>query len=350
MKTLANRICELIAQGQPAAVATILSREGSAPRTAGSKMVIDPGGGFTGTIGGGKFEADVLAAAAVALEENRPKRLHFDLTSQNADAMDMICGGKMAVLVDVVRPTSNEQEVFDAWQQAQKVPVSAALVTVMTTEVTGAVQTAHCMVYADGRVRGPWSLSNALLKRLAGIAGKSGISRLMDADNQQILVEPTATPITLLIFGAGHVSMPTARMAAEVGFQVNVADDRAAFANRERFAEADHVVVIDDFASALAGFTVDENTYVVIVTRGHRHDKTVLAQALRSKAGYIGMIGSRRKRDTIYAALIQEGISSDDIARVHCPIGLTIGADTPEEIAVSINAELIARRAGVVTP
>ncbi len=350
MRALANRICELIAQGQSAAVATILNREGSAPRTAGSKMVIDANGGFTGTIGGGKFEADVLAAAAVALEENRPKRLYFDLTSKNADAMDMICGGKMAVLVDVVTPTSDAQEVFNAWKQAQEVSVSAVLVTVMTTDVTGAVQTARCMIYADGRVVGPGSLSNALLKRLAGIAGKSGIPRLIDADNQQILVEPTATPITLLIFGAGHVSMPTARMATEVGFRVNVADDRAEFANRERFAEADRVVVIDDFASALAGFTVDENTYVVIVTRGHRHDKTVLAQALRSKAGYIGMIGSRRKRDTIYAALMQEGISSDDIARVHCPIGLAIGADTPEEIAVSINAELIARRAGVITP
>jgi xanthine dehydrogenase accessory factor len=135
-------------------------------------------------------------------------------------------------------------------------------------------------------------------------------------------------------------------MATEVGFRVIVADDREAFANRERFAEADDVVVIADFESALSMFAVDENTYVVIVTRGHRHDKSVLAQALRSKAGYIGMIGSARKRDTIYNVLRQEGICEADIARVHCPIGLAIGAETPEEIAVSIVAELIARRAG----
>jgi xanthine dehydrogenase accessory factor len=184
---------------------------------------------------------------------------------------------------------------------------------------------------------------------LASIAGKGGAPRLIAAEDAQILVEPTTPPLTLLIFGAGHVSLPTARMAGEVGFRVIVVDDRAAFANRERFTAADDVVVIADFASAMSRFAVDENACVVIVTRGHRHDKAVLAQALQSKAGYIGMIGSRRKRDTIYAALRQEGIADEDLARVHCPIGLSIGAETPEEIAVSIVAQLIAHRSGAAT-
>jgi xanthine dehydrogenase accessory factor len=347
MNEMADRIRALITDGQPVAVATILSRKGSGPRTAGSKMVIEPSGKFVGTIGGGKFEADVLAAASTALTDKQPQKLFFDLTSDDAAGMDMICGGTMTVLVDVLKPDPDELAVFDAWKQAQKKPVAAVLATVMTTDTTGAVQTVRSMVYANGQTIGPWPFSNALLMRLTRIAEKGGAPRLIDAEKAQILVEPTAEPVTLLIFGAGHVSMATARMAAEVDFRVIVADDREEWANRQRFAEAEDVVVIDDFTSALAGFTVDKNTYVVIVTRGHSHDKTVLAQALNTEAGYIGMIGSRRKRNAIYAILKQDGTSDEALARVHCPIGFNIGAETPREIAVSIIAELIAHRAGV---
>jgi xanthine dehydrogenase accessory factor len=344
---LAERICTLLANDQPVAVATILSREGSAPRTAGSKMVIEHGGAFTGTIGGGKFEADVLTAANEALAKRRPQKLFFDLTSDDAAGMDMICGGAMSVLVDVLTPASDELSVFEAWKRTQENSTAAALVTVITSDAAGATQTDRCIVYADGHTIGSWRLPRSLLTQMVKIAGKGGVPRLIEADDDQVLVEPTTPPVTLLVFGAGHVSMPTARMAVDVGFRVIVADDRSAFANRERFAAVDEVVVIDEFTSAMSRFATDENTYVVIVTRGHRYDKTVLAQSLRTKAGYIGMIGSRRKRDTIYAALKQEGVSDEDIARVHCPIGLTIGAETPEEIAVSIVAELIAHRSGV---
>lgn len=348
MRELAARICSLITDGRHVAVATILSREGSAPRTAGSKMVIESSGKFVGTIGGGKFEADVLTAANAALAAKQPKKLFFDLTSDDAAGMDMICGGAMTVLVDVLKPDPNELAVFTAWKSTQEKPATAALVTVMNADAMSGLETVRCMIYADERVIGTWPLSSALLKRLAKMADKGGSPLIMDVENTQILVEPTVAPVTLLIFGAGHVSLPTARMATEVGFRVIVADDRKAFANRERFSEIDDVVVLADFESALSKFAIDENTYVVIVTRGHRHDKTVLAQALRSKAGYIGMIGSARKRDTIYAVLRQEGVSEEDIARVHCPIGLAIGAETPEEIAVSIVAELIAHRAEAV--
>jgi len=347
MNEMADQICALIADGQPVAVATILSREGSGPRTAGSKMVIAPSGKFVGTIGGGKFEADVLTAAHAALTENQPQKMFFDLTSDDAAGMDMICGGTMTVLVDVLKPVPDELAVFDAWKRTQEKPVAAVLATVMTTNTTGAMQTARCLVYANGQTVGSWPFSSALLKRLTKIAEKGGAARLIDAENAQILVEPTAEPVTLLIFGAGHVSIATARMADEVDFRVVVVDDREEWANRQRFAEAEDVVVVDDFTSAMAGFAVDKNTYVVIVTRGHSHDKTVLAQALGTEAGYIGMIGSRRKRNAIYAALKQKGTSDEALARVHCPIGLNIGAETPGEIAVSIIAELIAHRAGV---
>ena len=349
MKELADRICALLQAGRPAAVATILSRSGSAPRTAGSKMVVDENGGFVGTIGGGKFEADVLLEAGRALAEGRPKKMFFDLTSDDVSAMDMICGGKMEVLVDYLASEDDATAVFAAWKSAMEGKKAGSLVTIMRANASWIEKTDHCVVFADEAVAGNWPLSAALLARVANVPSASGVSQVIEADGLRLLVEPTVTPKTLLIFGAGHVSMPTARLAGAVGFRVVVVDDREAFANRDRFPGADQIRVPKDFASALSGISIDADTYAVIVTRGHRYDKEVLAQVLSTGAGYIGMIGSRRKRDAIYAALKKEGVAEEDLARVHCPIGLSIGAETPAEIAVSIVAELIASRAGLET-
>ncbi|MFZ3046285.1 MAG: XdhC family protein, partial [Desulfatirhabdiaceae bacterium] len=136
-------------------------------------------------------------------------------------------------------------------------------------------------------------------------------------------------------------SRETAILSKMIGFETVVLDDRPEFANRERFPEADEIRILSSFDCALDGLVIDGKGYIVILTRGHLHDKTVLGLALRKPARYIGMIGSRKKRDAIYRALEREGFSNDDLARVHSPIGLSIGAQTPAEIAVSIAAELI---------
>jgi xanthine dehydrogenase accessory factor len=132
-----------------------------------------------------------------------------------------------------------------------------------------------------------------------------------------------------------------------VDFRTVVIDDRAEYANAERFARADRINVVPSFHQAFDGLDIDRDSFLVILTRGHLHDKTVLEQALKTDAGYIGMIGSRRKRDLIYRELLDKGFTSEDLGRVHAPIGLAIDAETPEEIAVSIVAELIQVRAGM---
>jgi len=129
-----------------------------------------------------------------------------------------------------------------------------------------------------------------------------------------------------------------------VNFRTVVLDDRKLFANRERFPEADEVIVLEHFKNAMQGAVIDRDAYIVIVTRGHSHDKTVLSQALKTDAGYIGMIGSRTKRDTIYRQLEKEGFTREEIGKVKSPIGIDIGAETPEEIAISIIGELIHTR------
>jgi xanthine dehydrogenase accessory factor len=157
-------------------------------------------------------------------------------------------------------------------------------------------------------------------------------------------LEPWTAASPLLIFGAGHVSRPTAQVAALCGFAVTVLDDRLDFANAARFPQAE-TRVLESFTDCFHGLPCGPEAFVVIVTRGHAFDAEVLAQALRTRAGYIGMIGSRRKRDAVYQRLRGQGFTDADLARVSCPIGLDIGAETPEEIAVSIVAELIQSRA-----
>jgi xanthine dehydrogenase accessory factor len=156
-----------------------------------------------------------------------------------------------------------------------------------------------------------------------------------------IIVDRIRKMKTMYCFGAGHVAVPTAHLAALVGFRVIVLDDRQDYSNPERFPEAAKTIVVSDFDKAMDGLEIDEDSFIIIVTRGHQYDRVVLEQALKTRAGYIGMISSRRKRETIYTALMESGVKKERLEFVHSPIGLEIGGETPEEIAVSIVAELV---------
>jgi xanthine dehydrogenase accessory factor len=158
-----------------------------------------------------------------------------------------------------------------------------------------------------------------------------------------IFVEPVLPAALLYIFGAGHVAVNLYKVAQNAGFDVIVIDDREAYANRERFPAAQEVIA-EDFEKAMAGLAPSESSYIVIVTRGHRDDMRCLRWAVQTRARYVGMIGSKRKTIAIYKELQKEGLAADLFQRVHAPVGLDIGAVTPEEIAVSITAELIAIR------
>lgn len=162
----------------------------------------------------------------------------------------------------------------------------------------------------------------------------------------EIFVEPILPPAVLYLFGAGHVATNVSKIARQAGFDVTVVDDREAYANRERFPEAT-AVIAEDFESVLTRLHPSESSFIVIVTRGHHDDMRILRWAVQTPARYIGMIGSKRKTISIFEELRKEGLAAHLFERVHAPIGLDIGAVTPEEIAVAITAELIALRRGV---
>jgi xanthine dehydrogenase accessory factor len=158
-----------------------------------------------------------------------------------------------------------------------------------------------------------------------------------------VFLEPILPPATLYIFGAGHVALNLYKTASNAGFEVNIVDDRETYANRERFPDAADVIA-EDFDQAMARVKPGDSAYIVIATRGHHDDMRVLRWAVQTPAQYIGMIGSKRKTIAIFRELLKEGIPEQLFERVHAPVGLDIGAVTPEEIAVAITAELIAIR------
>lgn len=168
----------------------------------------------------------------------------------------------------------------------------------------------------------------------------------IDAAHPESFVEEFNLQTTAYIFGAGHVGLALEPVLRHINFQTVAIDDREEYASRERFPQATEVVVLEDFKHSFEQIETDENSYIIIVTRGHMGDYDVLKDALKQKCAYIGMIGSRKKNAMLFDMLRKEGVSEEDISRIHAPIGLSIHAETPEEIAISIAAEMIQVRAG----
>ncbi|BBO91782.1 XdhC family aldehyde oxidoreductase maturation factor [Desulfosarcina ovata] len=347
MDTIAQTASDLLGKGETFVLATIISHSGSTPRTSGSKMIVTADGRGIGTIGGGLLEAEVMSRAVKLIPTGASDLIPFDLGLENVASMDMICGGQAEVLLDCITPDSETVAIFDGWRAVLESGGKGCFVTMVDTAGDHVGPVKHGLVSARGEVDGNFPLSANELERVAAAASRSAEIRTVRVTGGFAVLEPAGQVCAAYLFGAGHVARATAHLASLVGFRVSVADDRKEYANRERYPDAQEVRVLEDFNRCLPDTAMGQNDFVIIVTRGHLHDKTVLAQALKTHAGYIGMIGSRRKRDATYAALIKEGFSQADIDRVHSPIGLSIGADTPEEIAVSIVGELIAHRAGM---
>ena len=250
MPEIYQEIARITAEGEEAALATVVGASGSTPREVGAKMLVRADGSIVGTIGGGSLEAQIIKQAVRAIKQGQSQRLHFNLTAEGGE-LGMICGG--------------DTEVF---------------------------------------------------------------------------IEPILPSPTLFIFGGGHISLPLAKIGKILGFKIAVMDDRAEFANPQRFPEADQILA-EDFSTAFSKLKINKASYIVIVTRNHQYDELVLELALGTEPKYIGMIGSKTKNKAVFSHLLAKGIAQEQLNKVHAPIGLEILAQTPEEIAVSILAEIV---------
>lgn len=254
------------------------------------------------------------------------------------------------------------KDIYEEIIRLQSRGESAALATVVSTSgSTPRESGSKMLVRQDGSILGTvgGSLMEGQVREAAKSVMHEGKPKILDFDLTgkdaggmicggvaKVFIEPIVALATLYIFGGGHISFSLARIGKMVGFRVVVIDDRQEYANPERFPEADETIA-DDFPRVFSRIAVNSFTYVVIVTRGHAYDQTVLEWALTTNAYYIGMIGSRKKIRKLYDNLKAQGTSEEAFGRVHAPIGLDIKAETPEEIAVSIIAEIIKiRRSG----
>jgi xanthine dehydrogenase accessory factor len=354
MEEIYSNIVEFIEAGRSSVLATIIRLSGSGPRGAGTKFLILEDGSSVGTIGGGLLEARVLEGARKVLETGFPLRFGMFLGGTDVARTDMICGGDVEVLMEPIMPGSlNHLNLFRKAEEIHRRGGSALLVTLLEEARWQEGEVPKMLLQKGGEtlgsILGRIGMESALRRGMEELLKRREPAFITYRDEGgeeiELFVEPVTARPVLYVFGGGHVSMQISPLARRVGFKVVVVDDRAEFADPVRWPEAEEVHQMA-FAGALAKLRVDESSYLVIVTRGHIHDKTVLEQCLRSGARYVGMIGSRRKKALIYESLLREGFTQAELDRVHAPIGLDIGAETPEEIAVSIVAELIQVRAG----
>ena len=347
MKEILDETLRLLEGGQDFALVKLAADRGSTPRAAGAEMLVRRDGSIAGTIGGGLLELTMMKAARQVLEERRSRVTDMGLTGTDVESEEkMICGGAAEVLITYVPPGDPVLlEVCRAARAALAAQRRAWLFTILPAgegDADEGVAVEYCLLGDDDCVAGARPCGPGALRTTVGKIAVHGSSKL--PDGRTVLVEPLEPAATVVICGGGHVGQALAPVALNAGFRVVVIDDREEFANPQRFPGA--TVVLAPIEGALARAGVAEHSYVVIVTRGHVHDMDVLGQALRTPARYIGLMASRGKRARIWSALKDAGSSEEDLARVHSPIGLEIGAETPAELAVSIVAELIQVRAG----
>jgi xanthine dehydrogenase accessory factor len=309
-------------------------------------MLVFPDGSQRGTLGGGCVEAEVRQRALQALGGGRAAVYTFALDDNYGWDDGLVCGGRMRILADPLSARADGPG-FDYYRSFQRLVEQGRGCTeavVIAEQGPGAAVGSRYLFDADGRLvstlaDGP--VPEPVLQHLTPVG-----LRPRPAAHQGIAFLPVLPRVTLLVVGGGHVGQAVAALAAGVDFDVWVLDDRERYASRERFPAASRLLVgdIGSRLEELARADIGPSTYCIITTRGHSHDEEALHHLATSPAGYVGMIGSKRKKKLIYEDLLAKGMPESALAKVHCPLGFEIGSQTVPEIAISIVAELIACR------
>ncbi|WP_297088879.1 XdhC family protein [Thermoleptolyngbya sp. C42_A2020_037] len=306
-------------QHHPVVLATVIQVRGSVPREVGARMLVWGDGQIWGTIGGGAGEAKVIRAAQEVLASGEKQQVQIDLSGAPNREIQGVCGGWMQVWVE-------------RWQGEGAIALARSICDRLQSGQPATLVTPLAIDLAPDR--SPY------------LADELGNGRAI-ALSESAFVETLQPPPALLIVGAGHVGEQLAKIAALIGFQVMVQDDRPEWANADRYPQATHIFV-EPIANALRQLAPHPQLYVALVTRGYQYDLEALDCLLSRNLPccYLGMIGSEKRVHQVYQAIAQRGIDPGKLQTIYAPIGLDIGALTPEEIAVSIAAELILVRRG----
>jgi xanthine dehydrogenase accessory factor len=326
------------------ALATVIQTWGSSPRRAGAKMALTPDGKITGSVSGGCVEGAVFEEGVQALKANRPKLLHFGVADETAWEVGLACGGSIDIFVKPL-----EAEFFKALRSVLIEEKPAVVVTV----VRGPEQLLgrEMLVKENGNVIG--SLSEQLDQHALDLAkealAKGESQRTMLSEDVEVFVEVVLPPPTLIAVGGVHITIALMALAKTLGYRTVVIDPRSAFGNEERFPNVDRLIQLwpDE---AFQQIPLTRSTAVAMLTHDPKLDDPALKIVLPSPAFYVGALGSKTTQAKRRQRLLEDGLAEQQLNRLHGPIGLEIGAGTPEEIAMSIMAEIVAARSNIIYP
>jgi xanthine dehydrogenase accessory factor len=326
------------AQSKSIALATVIQTWGSSPRRAGAKMAVTPDGGITGSVSGGCVEGAVFEEGVQSLKANRPKLLHFGVADETAWEVGLACGGSIDVFVQPL-----DTELYKSLHSVLVDEQPAVLLTVVKgpDEILGR----EMLVKDDGSVTGTISDDlNESAQHLAQEILDGGESqRLKLNDDVEVFAEVILPPPTLVAVGGVHITIALMALAKTLGYRTVVIDPRTAFGNEERFPNVDQLIQLwpDE---AFRQLPITRSTAIAMLTHDPKLDDPALKIALPSSAFYVGALGSKTTQVKRRHRLLADGLTEGQLNRLHGPIGLEIGAETPEEIAMSIMAEIVSAR------
>lgn len=345
MREISEDIKKWINQGKAVAVATIVKADGSPMRPIGSKMAVTTDQQITGSVTGGCIEGTVYEEAQSVISSGKPKMLHYGVASDETPwEIGLSCGSSLNVFVESLQTTAWKQTytpIMDVLDQK----LLLASVTLFDGENPGA----KLLVWPDGRSQG--SLGTPELDKSGQKAALHQLTTrdpkaVKLSDEVEAFIDIYIPPARLIIVGAVHIAIPMVGLAKALGFSTIVIDPRKAFATRERFPDADELIV-EWPTDAIDKLVPDSGTFIAVVSHDDKFDNPALATALKSQAAYVGVLGTKRNVPKRLNALRELGVSEEQLARLHAPIGLEIGAVQPEEIALAVLAEIIAVHHGL---
>ena len=330
MQEIKTDLARWLADGEKIALATVVEAKGSSPRSLGSCMAVTVSGQMMGSVSGGCVEGAVFEEAQAVLAGGPPRRLRYGVADETAWEVGLACGGVIEVYVE---PLANVHRQLLAALDAEE---TVALATRLEGDAGGA----HLLAWPDGRVVGNCSLASELAALFPGPSAE--LRRLAGMD---VFYQVFAPPPVIVIVGAVHIAVPLVSLAQTLGFYIRIVDARSAFATRDRFPTADELIVAWP-QDALAAEKLGPQHHVVILSHDPKFDLPALQIALRSRASYVGLIGSRATQAKRQTALREAGFGDAELARIHGPVGLDLGGREPAEIALAILAEIVAARHG----
>lgn len=328
------------AEGEEVALATLVGVQGSAPRRPGARLALTRSGRMAGSVSAGCVENDVFARGLAVLDAGRPEVARYGISDEVAFAVGLSCGGTIEVLIEPFRPTP----AWDAVREA----VLAGRPAALALGVAPAALAGRLLALREGGAAvgslDP-ALDAAVTEAALADAGARRLALPFAGGEAQVFVEGLLPPRRLFVAGATEIAAALARLARPLGYRVVVADARSPFATAERIPDAD--AVLREWPDAvLARAGLDAGSAVVVLTHDPKFDVPALARALRSDAGYVGALGSRRTQARRREQLREVGVTDEELARLRAPIGLDLGGREPEEIALAILAEVQAVRYG----